>query len=92
MQMVASKEIKYARRLKSLSGIFNKCFKSNIVLLMEAGPFLHFKSHLASRLRGQHIVMPTTGRTLLIVAPAVMISENTVKCRETGYVFTFIFI
>lgn len=40
MQMVASKEIKYARKIKSLSGIFNKCFKPNIVLLIEAGPFL----------------------------------------------------
>lgn len=45
--MVASKEIKYARKIKSLSGVFNKCFKPNVVPLIEAGPFLHYKLHLA---------------------------------------------
>lgn len=40
MQMVASKDIKWSRKIKSLSGIFNISFKPNTVLLIKAGLFL----------------------------------------------------
>lgn len=40
VQMVASKDIKCSRKIKSLSGIFNVSIKPNSVLLIEAGLFL----------------------------------------------------
>lgn len=87
--MASVKEIKYSRRIKSLSGIFNMCFKPSTLLL---GPFLQYKLNLAQRWGRQHIVMPNTGKSLLVGLPAVTISQNIVMCKEFGYLFIFVLL
>lgn len=37
-------------------------------------------------------MMSSTGKSLLVVVPAVMISENIVMCKEFAYIFTLTFL